>query len=127
MSMMKPDISLIIEIMLFSEGFATSKLLSKKMNTLYHLMEQQLSKQDHYDFGLRSVKSVLTQAGNLKRADPDNAEELILLRSIRDMNVPKFVTQVTALQYLVCISAASRQYLGSISASSRRTLRSSIR
>ena len=69
MSMMKPDISLIIEIMLFSEGFQTSKMLSKKMTTLYYLMEQQLSKQDHYDFGLRSVKSVLNSAGALKRGD----------------------------------------------------------
>ena len=49
--MMTPDISLIIEIMLFAEGFQTSKVLSKKMTTLYHLMVQQLSKQDHYDFG----------------------------------------------------------------------------
>ena len=65
-SMMTPDISLIIEIMLFAEGFQTSKALSKKMTTLYHLMVQQLSKQDHYDFGLRSVKSVLNSAGALK-------------------------------------------------------------
>ena len=31
--------------MLFSEGFQTSKILAKKMTTLYYLMEQQLSKQ----------------------------------------------------------------------------------
>ena len=94
MSMMTPDISLIIEIMLFSEGFQTSKMLSKKMTTLYHLMVQQLSKQDHYDFGLRSVKSVLNSAGALKRADTENtSEDVILLRSIRDMNLPKFVSQ----------------------------------
>ena len=94
MSMMTPDISLIIEIMLFSEGFQTSKMLSKKMTTLYHLMVQQLSTQDHYDFGLRSVKSVLNSAGALKRSDTENtSEEIILLRSIRDMNLPKFVSQ----------------------------------
>lgn len=93
MSMMTPDISLIIEIMLYAEGFTTSKILSKKMNTLYHLMMQQLSKQDHYDFGLRSVKSVLNQAGALKRSDPGLPEDVILLRSIRDMNAPKFIAQ----------------------------------
>ena len=94
MSMMSPDISLIIEIMLFAEGFQTSKVLSKKMTTLYHLMVQQLSKQDHYDFGLRSVKSVLNSAGSLKRSDTENTgEDIILLRSIRDMNLPKFVSQ----------------------------------
>jgi dynein heavy chain len=94
MSMMKPDIMLIIEIMLFSEGFTTSKVLSKKMSTLYFLMEQQLSKQDHYDFGLRSVKSVLNSAGALKRGDDGStAEEVLLLRAIRDMNQPKFIAQ----------------------------------
>lgn len=57
-------------------------------------MEQQLSKQDHYDFGLRSVKSVLNSAGALKRSDSgDTGEDIILLRSIRDMNQPKFVSQ----------------------------------
>ena len=71
--------------MLFSEGFQTSKILAKKFTTLYYLMEQQLSKQDHYDFGLRSVKSVLNSAGSLKRADSDSQEDVILLRAIRDM------------------------------------------
>ena len=79
--------------MLFSEGFVTSKALSKKMTTLYYLMEQQLSKQDHYDFGLRSVKSVLNSAGALKRADSETGEDVILLRAIRDMNAPKFIAQ----------------------------------
>ena len=94
MSMMTPDISLIIEIMLFSEGFVTSKGLAKKMTTLYFLMVQQLSKQDHYDFGLRSIKSVLNSAGALKRGDTtDTPEDVMLLRSIRDMNAPKFIAQ----------------------------------
>ena len=92
--MMKPNIDLIIEIMLFSEGFTTSKGLAKKKSTLYFLMEQQLSKQDHYDFGLRSVKSVLNSAGALKRGDDgSSAEDVLLLRAIRDMNQPKFIAQ----------------------------------
>ena len=94
MSMMTPNVDLIIEIMLFSEGFSTSKILSKRMFTLYYLMVQQLSKQDHYDFGLRSVKSVLNSAGALKRGDDGStAEDVLLLRAIRDMNAPKFISQ----------------------------------
>eukprot|EP00727_Mastigamoeba_balamuthi_P014495 m51a1_g9670 putative dynein heavy chain axonemal (5182) ;mRNA; r:1243469-1265072 len=88
--MMAPDFSMIAEIILFSEGFKATKVLSRKIVTLYQLASQQLSKQDHYDFTLRSIKSVLVAAGTLKRKEPEMPEELVLLRSLRDMNLPKF-------------------------------------
>eukprot|EP00002_Diphylleia_rotans_P022931 TRINITY_DN4501_c0_g1_i3.p1 TRINITY_DN4501_c0_g1~~TRINITY_DN4501_c0_g1_i3.p1 ORF type:complete len:4513 (-),score=1142.54 TRINITY_DN4501_c0_g1_i3:360-11993(-) len=92
-AMMVPDSALIAEIMLFSEGFTTAKPLSKKITTLYQLSIQQLSKQDHYDFGLRSVKSILVTAGALKRAEPEQVEDIILLRALRDMNLPKLIAE----------------------------------
>ncbi|XP_022608125.1 dynein heavy chain 10, axonemal [Seriola dumerili] len=86
-----PDLQQICEIMLFSEGFLMAKVLAKKMTVLYKLAREQLSKQSHYDFGLRALKSVLVMAGELKRGSPDLSEDVVLMRALRDMNLPKFV------------------------------------
>lgn len=86
-----PDNELICQIKLFSAGFLTAKVLAKKMTVLYSLAREQLSKQTHYDFGLRALKSVLNMAGQLRRSARDLPENVILMRALRDMNLPKFV------------------------------------
>ena len=64
--MVVPDIELICEIMLIAEGFIDARILARKFITLYTLCKELLSKQDHYDWGLRAIKSVLVVAGSLK-------------------------------------------------------------
>ncbi|GBG25533.1 Dynein heavy chain 6, axonemal [Hondaea fermentalgiana] len=92
-SMMVPDYSLIAEIMLFAEGFSDAKTLSRKMTKMYMLSSEQLSQQCHYDYGLRAVKSVLVMAGGLKRGNPHLSEDVVLIRAMRDSNLPKFLSQ----------------------------------
>lgn len=90
-AMMIPDYRLIAEIILYSEGFQTANSLSHKMVKLYSLSSEQLSKQDHYDFGMRAVKSVLVMAGQLRRGDAETPEDIVLIRAMKDSNVPKFL------------------------------------
>lgn len=86
-----PDLELICLISLFSDGFLTAKVLAKKMTVLYKLAREQLSKQFHYDWGLRSLNSVLRMAGVVKRQMPEAPESVVLMRVLRDMNFPKFI------------------------------------
>ncbi|XP_077326811.1 dynein axonemal heavy chain 2 [Lithobates pipiens] len=91
-SMVVPDSTLIAEIILFGEGFNNCKLLAKKVYTLYSLAVQQLSKQDHYDFGLRALTSLLRYAGRKRRLCPDLSDEEILIMSMKDMNIAKLTS-----------------------------------
>lgn len=88
-----PDLELICENMLMSEGFVEAKILAKKFTTLYFLCRDLLSKAAHYDWGLRAIKSVLVVAGAFKRAEPNQLELAILLRALRDFNTPKIVAE----------------------------------
>jgi len=92
-TVMVPDLVLICENMLMAEGFTQAKILASKFYGLYSLLRDLLSKQMHYDWGLRAVKSVLVVAGGFKREEPDLLEEALLMRALRDFNIPKIVRE----------------------------------
>ncbi|KAK5998324.1 Dynein heavy chain [Cladobotryum mycophilum] len=99
-AMSKPDKELIAEVMLYSQGFGQAKRLSKQTVPFFDKCAKRLSKQAHYDFGLRALKSVLVSSGGLKRTrlgdgDLGAAEEIvepeIIVQSIRETIAPKLI------------------------------------
>lgn len=97
-SMSAPDNDLIVETILFSEGFENGKLLARKVVEIFSLSQQLLSYQQHYDWGLRAMKAVLRLGGSLiheylmervsSKAQPTAEEVLekeseILIKSLR--------------------------------------------
>lgn len=100
-AMSKPDKELIAEVMLFSQGFGEAKKLSRQIVPFFDQCAERLSKQPHYDFGLRALKSVLVSSGGLKR-DRINVEEAdkisdeivepqIIVQSLRETIAPKLI------------------------------------
>ncbi|XP_069552287.1 dynein axonemal heavy chain 11 [Brachyistius frenatus] len=96
-AMVVPDTELICEIMLVAEGFRGAKVLARKFITLHNLCKELLSKQDHYDWGLRAAKPVLVLAGALRRRDKTRPDDQVLMRALRDFNMPKIVTEDVAI------------------------------
>ncbi|CAH7685017.1 dynein heavy chain, N-terminal region 1-domain-containing protein [Phakopsora pachyrhizi] len=107
MAMTRPDRELISQVMLFSQGFRTAETLASKVVPFFSLCGEQLSRQPHYDFGLRALKAVLTSAGHLKRArlqagesdeasvaSDDQAEQEILIQSVTETIVPNLMSDV---------------------------------
>jgi dynein heavy chain len=90
-AMMVPDRRLIMKVKLASSGFSRYEELSEKFALLYQLCSEQLSKQVHYDWGLRKILSVLRFSKEVRKENPAQKEDVLLMSVLRSMNLSKLV------------------------------------
>ena len=64
--MVVPNTQLISEIILYSNGFREARGLAIKISRLFDYLNEQLKFCAHYDFGLRTIKTILIAAGKMK-------------------------------------------------------------
>ena len=92
-AMMVPEYAMIAEISLYSKGFSDARVMARKMVSCLSLTSEEVSSQDHYDFGMRAVKAIISAAGLLKIQFPSDAEDSLVLQAIYSCNLPKFTVQ----------------------------------
>ncbi|CAM9825069.1 unnamed protein product [Heterosigma akashiwo] len=122
-AMMVPDREIIMKVKLCSVGYQQFPELARKFDVLYRMAEQQLSNQKHYDFGLRNILACC-DGGQGKRdwvaahrgPAPGQAEDMLLYRTLRDMNLSKLVAQDVPLflsllgdLFPACVGAQQRK------------------
>jgi len=108
-AMIVADYEIIAENLFLSEGFITKttkqekgeriyKELAKRVVSIYAILEKQLSKQPHYDFGLRAIISLIKYAGEYRQkfAEKDlNADVFrdIVYKAMDDLIFPQLVAE----------------------------------
>ena len=89
-----PDVAIISEGLLLAEGYSDTKVLSNKLISLFDMCSSILSKQIHYDWGLRAIRSLLTMAGECRRSMPSEiSDSEVLLQVVREYKIPMLVPE----------------------------------
>lgn len=74
---------------LTSNLFKLFQAMAKKLVTLYQLADEQLSKQHHYDWSLRSLKAVIKLAAKMRLHQLNVCESVILIQALHQINLSK--------------------------------------
>lgn len=92
--MLPLDSVYIIELILFASAFNDSKRLARKLVQLEKLCAQQLSHAEHYDYSIRTTKSIVSLAKSFKRqpnSTLSDGEVQVILKAIYEVNLPKLI------------------------------------
>uniref|UniRef100_A0A6P7FU93 Cytoplasmic dynein 2 heavy chain 1 n=1 Tax=Diabrotica virgifera virgifera TaxID=50390 RepID=A0A6P7FU93_DIAVI len=91
--MTQPDNEDIARALLHCEGYRNANIIAKKIVEVFDIASKLLSKQQHYDWGLRSIRTVLTGCGRVLRTlkskskeNVDANEEIILVVQVLKMD-----------------------------------------
>ena len=90
-TMIRPDLTQITENLLLSQGFVKAGHLAAQLVTMTSMSQKLLSIQVHYDWSLRTIKSMIHIAGDLRRTKTRLSEDLVLYSSINTLMTPKLV------------------------------------
>eukprot|EP00727_Mastigamoeba_balamuthi_P008574 m51a1_g4339 putative cytoplasmic dynein 2 heavy chain 1 isoform x1 (4695) ;mRNA; f:164362-180818 len=105
-AMSVPDLDLIAEVMLYSEGFTYAKAVGEKLVAVFRLSRQLLSPQQHYDWGLRALKSILGAGGLLvqdakKKARASPSDKALVVDKTRESEIIVQAARVNTLSKLI--------------------------
>uniref|UniRef100_A0A4W6F7X0 Cytoplasmic dynein 2 heavy chain 1 n=1 Tax=Lates calcarifer TaxID=8187 RepID=A0A4W6F7X0_LATCA len=82
-AMSRPDNELIAEVILYSEGFKNGEMLGRKLVAIFNLARELLTPQQHYDWGLRALKTVLKACGSLLQQQRRIQESSLVVQALR--------------------------------------------
>lgn len=93
-SMQRPDAEVITEVLLRARGITNAKELSIKVVQFFQQLKSRVSPQQHYDFGLRSLKNTLEHAGNVRKKTPSGINDIsVILKSSNEILLPRLVLE----------------------------------
>uniref|UniRef100_A0AAF5DHG2 Cytoplasmic dynein 2 heavy chain 1 n=1 Tax=Strongyloides stercoralis TaxID=6248 RepID=A0AAF5DHG2_STRER len=80
--MSAPDNELIAETLLYSDGFKDAKNLAIKIVSLFKVCKEMLTVQQHYDWGLRALKTILKSCGDMLNNKGDKNEIDVVIEAL---------------------------------------------
>jgi len=105
-AMLVPDFALIAQVMLYCEGVQQAGMFSKKLCEAFMHFKENCSKQPHYDFGMRAVKSITKAMGHMKKCAPAESD-CVLFKKVLDCMVAAKFTPEDMLVYKAWCECAS--------------------